>query len=392
MGDAAMTRVIVAGTLANKPGNGGEAWVRLTWVLGLRRLGFDTYFVEQIDPVRCVDRAGRPAAFRRSVNRAYFRAVCAQFGLAGRAALVAGAGGETEGMAWADIRAVAESADLLVNISGHLTLAPLRRGIRRAVYLDIDPGFTQFWHADGLLAAHLAGHDAYFTIGANIGRPDCPIPTGDIRWRSTRPPVLLDQWPLAAPVGSERFTTVATWRGAYGPVEHGGVRYGTKLHEFRKVIALPQLAAQRFEIALAIDRADAKDLAALREHGWAIADPRAVAGDPAAFRSYVQGSDAEFSVAQGVYVATDSGWFSDRTVRYLASGKPALVQDTGFSRNYPARDGLVAFRTLDEAIAGAERIGRDYDDQCRAARALAEDHFDSDKVLGRLLEEVGIFP
>jgi hypothetical protein len=318
--------------------------------------------------------------------------VCAQFGLAGRAALVAGAGGETEGMAWADIRAVAESADLLVNISGHLTLAPLRRGIRRAVYLDIDPGFTQFWHADGLLAAHLAGHDAYFTIGANIGRPDCPIPTGDIRWRSTRPPVLLDQWPLAAPVGSERFTTVATWRGAYGPVEHGGVRYGTKLHEFRKVIALPQLAAQRFEIALAIDRADAKDLAALREHGWAIADPRAVAGDPAAFRSYVQGSDAEFSVAQGVYVATRSGWVSDRSAHYLASGKPVLVQDTGYGHAYPIGEGMVTFDTPGEAVAGAARIARDYPAHRRAARALAEAYSGSDRVIGAFMADSDCAP
>jgi hypothetical protein len=128
----------------------------------------------------------------------------------------------------------------------------------------------------------------------------------------------------------------------------------------------------------------------LRDHGWRVVDPTEVAPDPSAFRRYIQTSGAEFSVAQGIYVETGSGWFSDRTVRYLASGKPALVQDTGFSRNYPVGEGLLAFRTLEEARAGVEQIQRDYAGHCRAARALAETYFDSGKVLGRLLEEIGV--
>jgi hypothetical protein len=149
---------------------------------------------------------------------------------------------------------------------------------------------------------------------------------------------------------------------------------------------------QTFEIALNIHPADTKDLNLLRQHGWEIVDPRTVVPDPIAFRCYVQTSGAEFSVAQGVYVETKSGWFSDRTVRYLASGKPALVQDTGFSRNYPVGDGLVAFRTLDEAVVGAEQIAGDYDRHCRVARSLAEAYFDSDQVLGGFAEQVGIAP
>src|SRR5262249_12092203 len=125
-------------------------------------------------------------------------------------------------------------------------------------------------------------------------------------------------------------------------------------------------------------------------HGWHITDPRKVAGDPAGFLRYVQESGAEFSVAQGIYVETNCGWFSDRSVRYLASGKPVLVQDTGFGRHLPVGEGLVAFGTLDEAVEGAERIARDYDRHSRAARAIAEEHFDSDRVLGRLLQEVGV--
>ncbi len=125
-------------------------------------------------------------------------------------------------------------------------------------------------------------------------------------------------------------------------------------------------------------------------NGWRIVDPREAAGSPDAFRRYVQGSGAEFSVAQGIYVETACGWFSDRTTRYLASGKPALVQDTGFSRNLPAGEGLIAFATMEQAVAGANAIWRDYRHHSQAARALAEEHFDSDRVLGRLLERAGL--
>ncbi|MBI3943419.1 MAG: hypothetical protein HY326_10440, partial [Chloroflexi bacterium] len=188
----------------------------------------------------------------------------------------------------------------------------------------------------------------------------------------------------------ERFTTIASWRGPYGPVHYGGKTFGLKVHEFRRFIQMPELASQAFEIALNIHPADGKDLRLLQQHGWQIVDPRVVAPDPNAFRSYVQTSGAEFSVAQGIYVDTHSGWFSDRTVRYLASGKPVLVQDTGFSQNLPVGEGLLAFRTLEQAVSGAAQIGRDYERHCRGAREIAAAYFDSDKVLSKLIEETGV--
>jgi hypothetical protein len=263
------------------------------------------------------------------------------------------------------------------------------RRLRRKVYIDLDPGFTQFWHAAGSAGPRLAGHDSYFTIGENIGAPGCHIPTGDIRWLQTRQPVVLERWPVA-PGALDRFTTIASWRGPYGPVRHDGRTYGLKVHEFRKFLTLPEQTQQHFEIALDIHPADGGDRDALLRHGWRIVEPRKVVPDPRAFRWYVQTSGAEFSVAQGIYVETHSGWVSDRTVRYLASGKPALVQDTGFSRNYPVGEGLVAFNTLEEAIAGAERIRRDYSAHCAAARAIAETYFDSNIVLSQLLDEAGV--
>jgi hypothetical protein len=386
-----MTTIIVSGAIANKYRNGGEAWVRLSWALGLQRLGFRVYFVEQIGHAACVDATGASAAFEDCVNLAYFKQIIDQFGLSGSAALIYENGEQIHGMAYAELLEIAAAADLLVNISGHLCLEPLVRRLRRKAYVDLDPGFTQFWHAAGNAGARLAGHDFYFTVGENIGTPSCPIPTGDIRWRPTRQPVVLEHWPVSEGAAN-RFTSVASWRGPYGPVEHAGRTYGLKVHEWRKFVELPERAPQVFEIALDIHPADEKDMRLLRSHGWRIVAPRAIAPDPNAFRRYVQASGAEFSVAQGIYVETESGWFSDRTVRYLASGKPVLVQDTGFSRNLPTGQGLVSFRTLEQAIDGASRIARDYEEHCQAARGIAEMYFDSDLVLGRLIEEVGLAP
>jgi hypothetical protein len=263
-------------------------------------------------------------------------------------------------------------------------------GCRRKVYIDLDPGYTQFWHASGIDVG-LTGHDYYVTVGARIGDADCAVPTSGITWHPVAPPVVLDQWPVGG-AGAGRFTTVATWRGAYGRVEHNAHVYGLKAHEFRRIRDLPRRSPFLFELALAIDPSDRADRAELVEAGWELVDPAEVASGPERFRDYVRGSGAEFSVAQGIYVETQCGWFSDRTVAYLAAGKPALVQDTGFPDDYRSGKGLVAFRNLDDAVAGAGEIVSDYEDQRRAARRLAEEHFDSDVVLGHLLERVGAVP
>jgi hypothetical protein len=380
--------IIVSGALANKPWNGGEAWVRLNWVLGLQRLGCRVYFVEQIAPETCNGRLGE------SPHLAFFRHVIDQFELGHSSALIYGDGLAIQGLSRDELLRIADQADLLINISGHLSWPPMFERIRCKAYIDIDPGFTQFWHAQGIAAAHLAGHDFHFTIGANIGRASCPIPTSGIDWRTVRQPVVLEQWPLCPPPGRDRplrFTTVASWRGSFGAITAGGRTYGLKVHEFRKMLLLPhRVRGADFEIALAIHPADQRDLDALHAHGWTIQEPSKVARDPDAFRNYVQHSDAEFSVAQGIYVETRSGWVSDRTIRYLASGGPALVQDTGLAAEYPCGSGLLTFDDLDGAVEAAERIKRDYPAHARAARALAETYFDSDRVLPALLEEVGL--
>jgi hypothetical protein len=368
---------VVAGALANKPRSGGEAWVRLSWVLGLRRLGYDVYFVERLP--------GGDGAGRR-----YFEEVVTRFGLEGRAGLLDGDGDALAGLGEAELTEAAAGAEIAFDISGHLAGGTILAAARRRVYVDLDPGFTQIWHADPSLSFDVGGYDRYVTVGLNIGREGCPIPSGGIEWIPTLPPIVLEEWP-AGPVPGEppRFTTVATWRSPYGQVQVGDRLAGLKHHEFRRLLSLPErVPTATFELALDIHEGDGADLEALQEHGWQVVSPLEVAPTPDAFRSYLQSSGAEFSVAQGVYVEGRTGWFSDRTAAYLAGGRPALVQETGVASELPVGEGLVTFSDLDEAAEGARRIAADPERHAVAARRIAEERLDSERVLGRLLELV----
>ncbi len=354
---------MVAGALASKARNGGEAWVRLSYVLGIRRLGFDVSFLEQVQQAS-------------SVDVAWFSEITSRYGIA--ATLV-------DAQAQTIVGRVPEGADVLLNISGNVRSRALLGRFRRRAYVDLDPGFTQVWHAGG--AIDLGGHHVFFTVGENIGRSDCPIPTNGIRWRPTRPPVVLDAWPPEPLPRFDRFTTVGTWRPGHGPITIAGRSYGLRPHAFRRLADLPAKSGLRFEAALAIDKSEAPDLALLKRSGWRLVDPQKVAAHPDAFRRYIAHSGAEFSVAQEAYAAARTGWHSDRTTRYLASGRPALVDHT-WQRSVPTGDGLLTFRTPAEARAGATAIAGDYERHSRAARVLARSYFDSDVVLPRLLEDV----
>jgi hypothetical protein len=294
--DHVMSRplVIVSGAMANKHLNGGEAWVRLNWLLGLRALGCDVCFVEQIRSGACVDEAGHPASFQESANLRYFHDVMHAFGLDDRSSLLCDDGREAHGLSLKEVVDAAGAAEALINISGHLKVEAVLRAVRRKAYIDLDPGFTQIWHAQGLEGAGLGGHDLYFTVGENVGTRECAIPTCGLEWKPKRRFLVLDQWP-ACPKASDRdrLTTVAAWRGDFGRVEHDGRTFGLKVHEFRKLLPLPARAPQTFEIALSIHPEDHGDLEALRAHGWRVADPREAAGDPFAFRRYLQQSGGE---------------------------------------------------------------------------------------------------
>lgn len=368
-----MTTVLVAGALANKAGNGGAAWTRLSWVLGFRQLGFDVHFIEELSPG-----LGVPEV-------AFFEAITKRFDL--DASLLCADGTTAVGRSMSELAAIAAEAVLLVNISGHLTRPDLIDAVPNTVFLDLDPGWTQLWHADGTLP--LRPHDHWYTVGTAIGTARCDLPV-DRPWRPVLQPVLLDEWPTQEPAPVDRFTTVGAWRG-FGTRIAGNTALGPKAHEFRSVLGLPERVPEAvFEVALDIHEGDADDRTALHDQCWRLVDPHHHAGDPWSFREYVQASPAEFSVAQGMYTRTGCGWFSDRTTRYLASGRPTLVQDTGFSATLPTGEGLLTFTTLDEAVDGARAILADPDRHAKAARTLAEEHFATDIVIGRLCEEVGV--
>ena len=389
-----MRTVVVAGALANKPGNGGEAWVRMSWARGFQRLGLDVWFVESLS----TDAAGGNDADRRRAIR-FFDRVTGENGLGGRSVLLLD--GVPRGLAADEWDDLAADCDALVNISGHLPPDAWFYRIARRVYVDLDPGYTQIWDAQGLLGDQVAAHTHHYSVGLNVGREGCGVPGGGYRWRPTLQPVVLDDWdagttgsatgaaPAGETTGGVRFTTVASWRGAFGPIDFEDRSYGVKAHEWRRFRALPALLPGHvFEAALAIHPADREDRDLLESAGWRLEDPADRAGSPQAFRDYVTESDAEFSVAQGVYVDTRSGWFSDRSARYLAAGRPIVVQDTGFGDGLPTREGIFPFETMSQAVDGVSAIARDYRGHARAARQIAEEYFDSDRVLSSLLEDV----
>jgi hypothetical protein len=382
--------LVLAAAWAQKPRHGGHAWVLLHYLLGFRRLGWDVLLLDRLDPRQCTDAAGRPCAPEDAEGVQAVRTALEQFGLGASYTVLLDGSTLTIGLSRELVLERTRRAALLLNVMGFLTDEEVLGAARQRVFLDIDPGFGQMWRELGLHDL-LRGHDQYVTIAENIGRADCAIPTCGLPWVTTRPPVVLECWPATPSVPDGRFTSVASWRGAYGPLEYQGRTYGLRVHEFRRFAALPRLSGRSFQLALDIHPSERADLELLAANGWDLVDPKEVAGNPWAYRAFIQGSAAELGVAKSLYVQTRGGWFSDRSVCYLASGRPVLVQDTGLADLYPLGEGLLTFSTLDEALAGVEELAGSSERHARAARALAEACFDSDIVLGRLLTRLGVW-
>jgi hypothetical protein len=380
--------IIVAGSLAQRPHIGGHTWVFLQYLLGFRRLGWDVMFIDRLEPDMCVGENGEPAPFESSANLRYLAEVMDRFGLGEDWSLLHDGGRETAGLSRAEVIERTGRAALLINVMGFLEDEEILEAAPIRAFLDIDPGFGQIWKVLGLHDL-FRGHDRFLTVGGRIGSADCEVPTAGLDWIPVKPPVELTEWPPQSDRGS-RFTSVASWRGAFGPLEYEGRTLGLRVHEFRRFFELPRRTSVDYEVALDIHEAETDDLSALRSHGWRLADPRRAAGDPWSYRDYLQRSAAELMIAKNLYVETHSGWFSDRSACYLASGRPVLAQDTGLEGLLPMGEGLVTFSTLDEAAAGAEEIETDYERHSQAAREIAEEHFAAAKVLPRLLEELGV--
>ena len=251
------------------------------------------------------------------------------------------------------------------------------------VFVDLDPVFTQIRHlTDPLARERAVQHTSFFTVGGNVGRAQSTVPDDGLPWQVTRQPVVLDWWPVVPARAMGRFTTVMLW-DSYLAVEYQGVRYGMKSESFSPYVDIPGRVGRVLELAVG---SDSVPHALLRANGWEVVDSTARTRDPWTYQRYIQDSRAEFSVAKHGYVISRSGWFSDRSLAYLASGRPGLLQETGFSDWLETGVGIVPFSNADEAVAGIEDVMGRYESHCRAAREVAQEFFDARAVLADLIE------
>jgi hypothetical protein len=382
---SARMRVVVAGGVGAMP-FAGVTWQVLHYLEGFRRLGHEVFYLEDTqrwpyDPVNetVCDDAGPAIAFVHALMSAHdfewaYRDVASE---------------ELFGSSEKALADVLTTADALVNVSGVMVLREEHMAIPARVYLETDPVLPQIEIAKGndFTIDMLAAHTHHFTYGENFGAPDCEVPLGSFNYRPTRQPVVLDWWRSHGPPRESAFTTVANWHQTSKDIEwEGRVLTWSKDVQFVRFLSLPSRVGIPVELALAAD--DDGALSRLQAAGWRVRPAGPLSKDIDAYREYVRSSAGEFSVAKEQYALLRSGWFSDRTACYLAAGRPAIVQDTGFDRALPTGEGLFAFQTLDDAVAAFEAVCSDYPRHARAATELAAEHLRAEKVLGKLIEEL----
>jgi hypothetical protein len=378
------TVVISAYNVANTPDFGGHFWVYMQYAHGLRSLGCEVFWLERFGRENARnDAASAAATFFRRMER---------FGFGGRAILYEPVDGHERlrflGMDEAGAERVFRRADLLLNF--HYAIDPTLLGrFRRTALVDIDPGLLQFWISRGQL--RVPPHDLNLTIGETVGTPAATFSDCGMSWTHTRPPVCLDLWPYSsAPGRRRRFTTVSSWLGGEYLTEGERVLLeNDKRVSFLRFLDLPRRTTAELELSLyfkpAPNAPDAGDWALLESKGWRVRHARDVAGTPEAYRAYITASRGEFSCVKPSCLHFRNAWVSDRTLCYLASGKPAVVQDTGPSSFLPSGEGLIRFASVEEAAEALAAIEADYDHHRRAARAIAEEFFDARIVLAEAL-------
>jgi hypothetical protein len=367
--------IAVAGSIAQRPGRGGHAWVFLQYLLGFQRLGYEVLFVDRLTSEMLPPGSSAEAGVR------WVEETMATFGLSDSYAVLLD-DDESAGRSRKQVLEHLRSSILLIDVMGFLEDEELSAAAPRRLFLDIDPGFPQMWQELDLHTS-FGRHDAYATVGLRVGKESCRVPTCGVEWINTPQPVVLDHWPVAA--GGSAYTSVASWRGPFGPIEYEGERFGLRAHQMRDYAELPTRTGLPMEVALEIEAADSGDAELLRAGGWKIVEPLQVASNAESYRVYVQNSRAEVGVAKDMYVRSRGGWLSDRSLCYLASGKPVLAQATGFELEVETGAGLLSFATPEEAAAAVEEIESGYACHSEAARELAQARFDSDRVLTDLL-------
>ncbi|MBW4453358.1 MAG: hypothetical protein KME55_12040 [Nostoc indistinguendum CM1-VF10] len=381
-----MARIVVCGYMIRHP-VAGNLLAYFHYLLGLHHLGHEVVYLEESGwSESCYNPITRNYNDDPHVGLHAVQTLINTYGVNATVCYVNRDTGTIYGADWEEIKQMLKRADLLLNIGGVCWL-PEFLLCKQRVLIDMDPFFTQIgtFATEGRNEYH-----AYFSYGVNIGQPNCGIPRDGIEWLPTVPPVVPEIWMENS--GEERadspFTTIANWN-AYGGVTYKGEHYGQKDQEFMRLLELPSYCSQKLELALAGRNAEIAEVAkSLQAAGWLVKDGREISASLSTYRTYLIGSRGEFSVAKQAYVKSRSGWFSDRTVCYLAAGRPAILQDTGFSDWLPTGQGVLAFSSLESAVGCIERVNKNYQAHSQAARELAEQFFSYKVVLPRLLETV----
>ncbi|MCA8958167.1 MAG: hypothetical protein KDC87_18975 [Planctomycetes bacterium] len=376
-------RVIVSGYIVRRP-LGGGVFCTLQYALGLLRLGHDVWFFEDSeDYPACYDPTRHVTDTDPAYGLRFAGEVLDHYGLGARWCYYDAHTDRWLGPCAAHARSICATADVVITASGRLR--PWTAEVPRRVFVDKDPLFAQAMYLrDASRRAAVAQHNAFFTYGHNIPAGTTEVPDDGFAWRALRQPVVLDIWKVAPPPepGQGRYTTLMQWN-AYPPAEIGGQHYGLKSHAFGPFEDLPQRVDVGLELAVGGSEVPRERL---RRFGWHITDPLLPSRSPAEFQRYLAASRGEFTVAKHGYVAARTGWFSERAAHYLASGRPVITQDTGFTEWLPAGDGLLAFSTSDQAVAALQEVERRHAHHCRAARELVAEYFDARKVLPALLD------
>jgi hypothetical protein len=298
---------------------------------------------------------------------------------------------QTYGLSRQRLRDLYRSAAVIVNLCGATAPRDEHRQGARLLYVETDPVYEQLRIANGERSsfAFLESHDVLFTYGENLGAPDCPVPLERFTWHPTRPPVVLECWEPRCDPAATYFTTVASWSNRGKDITHRGETYQWSKHvNFLRFLELPRLTPQRFRLAMQTDAPEVQ--ARVEAAGWELVDPAPTSGDVEAYRRFIYASRGEFTVAKDIYVRPRSGWFSDRSVCYLAAAKPVVTQDTAFDRVIPVGEGLFAYRTMEEAVGALAQVNADYARHSAAARRIAAEYFAAETVLRRLLDAAGL--
>lgn len=368
----------------------GVMWQALHYLIGLRQLGHDVYYVED-SGAPPYDPRVKSIVMDPTYNVACLQQTLERFGFADRWVYWDMAADAYLGLSRQQLSGLYEKADLILNLCGASRPQAARKRGGPLVYIQTDPVFEQMRAAQGdsRMLELLSAHDQRFTYGENIGKRDCPVPLGGFSWKTTRPPVVLGLWEPHYDPTRRYFTTVATWHNKGKDITFQGETYYWSKHvNFLKYLDLPRRTKQ--ELELAVETGNAAIRSELTALGWRLAEAVERSATVEGYREYIYSSRGEFTVAKDIYVRPRSGWFSDRTVCYLAAGKPVVTQETGFSKFVPVGRGLFAFSTMDEAAAAFDVINADYVRHARAAREIAEEYFGAEAVLRTLLHDTGV--